>query len=179
MLPYFYLDACNSIEAEAYSPVMITEMLCFACVVLLVVVICSILYNMVKIIRPSGNERARVEYARENQRALPVEREPTVSFPRVEESARQRFTCNNTTYGGLQAIRRQPQMHDERFRRQRKKNLLCLIQNLKVKFFFFSSLPRTILCFVFFLGFSRKPRVSFRRRLGAKITTRASNPAKI
>ena len=139
MLPYFYLDACNSIEAEAYSPVMITEMLCFACVILLVVVIwCMIiLYNMVKIIRPSGNERARVEYARENQRALPVEREPTVSFPRAEESARQRFTCNNTTYGGLQAIRRQPQMHDERFRGQRKKDLLCLIQNLKVKFFFF------------------------------------------
>ena len=181
ILPYFYLDACNSIEAGAYSPVMITEMLSSACVVLLVVVICCMikLYNMVKIIRPSGNERARVEYARENQRALPVEGEPTVSFPRVEESARQHCTCNNTTYGGLQAIRRQPQMHDERFRRQRKKNLLCLIQNLKVKFFFFSSLPRTILCFVFFLGFSRKPRVSFRRRLGAKITTRASNPAKI
>ena len=139
MLPYFYLDAWNSIEAGAYSPVMITEMLCFACVVQLVVVICCmiILYNMVKIIRPSGNERARVEYARENQRALPVEGEPTVSFPRVEESARQHCTCNNTTYGGLQAIRRQPQMHDERFRWQRKKNLLCLIQNLKVKFFFF------------------------------------------
>ena len=139
ILPYFYLDACNSIEAGAYSPVMITEMLSSACVVLLVVVICCMikLYNMVKIIRPSGNERARVEYARENQRALPVEREPTVSFPRVEESARQRFTCNNTTYGGLQAIRRQPQMHDERFRGQRKKDLLCLIQNLKVKFFFF------------------------------------------
>ena len=137
MLPYFYLDACNSIEAEAYSPVMITEMLCFACVVLLVVVICSILYNMVKIIRPSGNERARVEYARENQRALPVERESTLSFPRAEESAGQHGKCNCTTYGGLQAIRRQPQMHDERFRGQRKKDLLCLIQNLKVKFFFF------------------------------------------
>ena len=180
MLPYFYLDAWNSIEAGAYSPVMITEMLCFACVVLLVVVICCmiILYNMVKIIRPSGNERARVEYARENQRVLPVEREPTVSFPRVEESARQLCTSNNTTYGGLQAIRRQPQMHDERFRRQRKKNLLCLMQNLKVKFFFFSSLPWTIFCFVVFLGFLRKPGVSFRRRLGAKITTRASNPAK-
>ncbi|CAH3127912.1 unnamed protein product [Pocillopora meandrina] len=73
---------------------------------------------MVKIIRPPGNERARVEYARENQRALPVEGEPTLPFPRVEESARQHCTCNNTTYGGLQAIRRQPQMHDERFRRQ-------------------------------------------------------------
>lgn len=96
MLPYFYLDACNSIEAGAYSPVMITEMLCFACVVLLVVVICCmiILYNMVKIIRPSGNERARVEYARENQRALPVEGEPTLSFPRVEESVRQHCTFN-------------------------------------------------------------------------------------
>ena len=180
MLPYFYLDAWNSIEAGAYSPVMITEMLCFVCVVLLVVVICCmiILYNMIKIIRPSGNERARVEYARENQRVLPVEREPTVSFPRVEESARQLCTSNNTTYGGLQAIRRQPQMHDERFRRQRKKNLLCLMQNLKVKFVFFSSLPWTILCFVVFLGFLRKPGVSFRRRLGAKKTTRASNPAK-
>ena len=60
---------------------------------------------MVKIIRPSGNERARV-YARENQRALPVEREPTLSFPRAEESAGQHGKCNCTTYGGLQAIRR-------------------------------------------------------------------------
>ena len=96
ILPYFYLDACNSIEAGAYSPVMITEMLSSACVVLLVVVICCMikLYNMVKIIRPSGNERARVEYARENQRALPVEGEPTLSFPRVEESVRQHCTFN-------------------------------------------------------------------------------------
>ena len=145
MLPYFYLDACNSIEAGAYSPVMITEMLCFACVVLLVFVICCmiILYNMVKIIRPSGNERARVEYARENQRALPVEGEPTLPFPRVDESARQHCTCNNTTYGGLQAIRRQPQTHDERFGCQRKKKFtLCLMQHFKVNFFlfFFASL---------------------------------------
>ena len=135
--PYFDLDACNSIEAKAYFPVMITEMLSSACVVLLVVVICCMikLYNMVKVIRPSGDES--VGLARENHRALLVEREPTVSFPRAHESVGQRGTCNSTTYGGLQAIRRQPQMHDERFRRQRKKNLLCLIQNLKVKFFFF------------------------------------------
>ena len=160
---------------------MITEMLSSACVILLIVVICCIikLHDMVKIIRPSGNERARVEYARENQRALPVEGEPTLPFPRVEESARQHCTCNNTTYGGLQAIRRQPQMHDERFGWQRKKNLLCLIQNLKVKFFFSSSPPSAIKCFVVFLGLSRKPEVSFWLRLGAKITTRSSNPAKI
>ena len=155
-------------------------MLSSTCVILLVVVICCIikLHDMVKIIRPSGNERARV-YARENQRALPVEREPTLSFPRAEERAGQHGKCNCTTYGGLQAIRRQPQMHDERFGWQRKKNLLCLIQNLKVKFFFSSSPPSAIKCFVVFLGLSRKPEVSFWLRLGAKITTRSSNPAKI
>ena len=43
---------------------------------------------MVKIIRPSGNES--VGYARENHRALLVEREPTVSFPRAHESVGQR-----------------------------------------------------------------------------------------
>ena len=157
---------------------MITEMLSSACVILLVVVIsCMIkLHDMVKIIQTSGNEKARVK---ENPRASPKERERTVSFPRAEESAGQRGKCNCTTYGGLQAIRRQPQMHDERFGWQRKKNLLCLIQNLKVKFFFSSSPPSAIKCFVVFLGLSRKPEVSFWLRLGAKITTRSSNPAKI
>ena len=74
------MDACNSIEAKAYFPVMITEMLSSACVVLLVVVICCMikLYNMVKVIRPSGDES--VGHARENHRALLVAREPTVSF---------------------------------------------------------------------------------------------------
>ena len=70
---------------------------------------------MVKIIRPSGIKKTNESYAGENQRALPVVREPTLSFPRAEESAGQHGKCNCTTYGGLQAIRRQPQMHDERF----------------------------------------------------------------
>ena len=52
---------------------------------------------MVKSIRPSRNERVRVMYARDNQRALPVEREPTVYFPRAERSAGQHDTFNNTT----------------------------------------------------------------------------------
>ena len=96
---------------------MITEMLSSACVILLVVVICCMikLHDMVKIIQTSGNEKARVVYAKENPRASPKERERTVSFPRAVESAGQRGKCNCTTYGGLQAIRRQPQMHDERF----------------------------------------------------------------
>ena len=122
---------------------MITEILSSACVVLLVVVICCMikLHNMVKIIRPSGNES--VGYARENHRALLVEREPTVSFPRAHESVGQRGTCNSTTYGGLQAVRRQPQTHDERFGWQRKKNLLYVLCNtlrLTFSFFFLASL---------------------------------------
>ena len=92
---------------------------------------------MVKVIRPSGDES--VGHARENHRALLVEREPTVSFPRAHESVGQRGTCNNTTYGGLQAIRRQPQTHDERFGWQRKKNLLYVLCNtLRLTFSFFS-----------------------------------------
>ena len=71
---------------------------------------------MVKNIRPSRNERVRVVYARDNQRASPVEREPKVYFPQAERGAGQHGTCNNTTYSGSQARRRQPQMHDERFR---------------------------------------------------------------
>ena len=122
---------------------MITEMLSSACVVLLVVVICCMikLYNMVKVIRPSGDES--VGHARENHRALLVAREPTVSFPRAHESVGQRVTYNSTTYGGLQAIRRQPQTHDERSGCQRKKKFtLCLMQHFKVNFFlfFFASL---------------------------------------
>ena len=113
-------------------------MLSSACVVLLVVVICCMikLYNMVKVIRSSGDES--VGHARENHRALLVAREPTVSFPRAHESVGQRGTCNSTTYGGLQAIRRQPQTHDERFGCQRKKKFtLCLMQHFKVNFFLF------------------------------------------
>ena len=88
---------------------MITEMLSSACVILLVVVICCII-KLHEIIRPSGNEKTSESYAGENQRALPVVREP-----RAEESAGQHGKCNCTTYGGLQAMRRQPKMHDERF----------------------------------------------------------------
>ena len=79
-------------------------------------------------------------YARENHRALLVEREPTVSFPRAHESVGQRGTCNSTTYGGLQAVRGQPQTHDERFGWQRKKNLLYVLCNtLRLTFSFFLS----------------------------------------
>ena len=74
-----------------------------------------ITYGGSEAIRPSGNERALMEYARANQRALPAKREPAVCFPRAESSAEQRGTPNYITYDGLQVIRRQPQMHDERF----------------------------------------------------------------
>ena len=96
---------------------MIAETISSACFALLVVVFCFVIkiYTMVKSIRPSRNERVRVVYARDNHRALPVEREPTVYFPRAERSAGQHGTFNNTTYSGSQARRRQPQTHDERF----------------------------------------------------------------
>ena len=96
---------------------MIAETISSACFVLLVVVFCCVIniYAMVKSIPLSQNERVRVVYARDNQRALPVAREPTVYFPQTERSAGQHGTCNNTTYSGSQAIRRQPQMHDKRF----------------------------------------------------------------
>ena len=78
---------------------MIAETISSACFALLVVVFCFVIkiYTMVKSIRPSRNERVRVVYARDNQRALPVEREPTVYFPRAERSAGQHGTFNNTT----------------------------------------------------------------------------------
>ena len=96
---------------------MIAEIISSACLVLLVVVSCFVIkiYTMVKNIRPSGNEIVRVVYARDNQRASAVARESTVYFPQAERSAGQHGTCNNTTYSGSQARRRQPQMHDERF----------------------------------------------------------------
>ena len=101
--PYLYLDTFEDID-EPY-PVMIAETISSASFVLLVVVSCCVLkiYTMVKNIRPSLNERVRVVYARDNQRASP-EREPTAYS-----------TCSSTTYSGSQARRRQPQMHDERF----------------------------------------------------------------
>ena len=104
---------------------MIAETISSACFALLVVVFCFVIkiYTMVKSNRPSRNERVRVVYARDNQRASPVAREPTVYFPQAERSAGQYGTCNNTTYSGSQAIRRQPQMHDERFGWQTKKNV--------------------------------------------------------
>ena len=96
---------------------------------------------MVKNIRPSRNERVRVVCARDNERAFPVEREPTVYFSRAERSAGQHGTCNNTTYSGSQAIRRQPQMNDERFGGQSKKNVSYSSAQLE---FFLSSQPSTI-----------------------------------
>ena len=78
------------------SPVMIAETISSACFVLLVVVFCCVIkiYAMVKSIPLSQNERVRVVYARDNQRALPVAREPTVYFPQAERSAGQHGTYN-------------------------------------------------------------------------------------
>lgn len=59
-------------------------------------------------------KRVRVVCARDNERAFPVEREPTVYFSRAERSAGQHGTCNNTTYSGSQARRRQPQTKNVR-----------------------------------------------------------------
>lgn len=99
---------------------MIGEFVSFACFVLLVVDVCCLIkiYNMVKVIRPSGNERARVVFAGENRKALAAEREPTVYFLRAEGSAEQRSPCYINTMNqeyGAQRIRRYPQIHDERF----------------------------------------------------------------
>ena len=107
----------NIDEPRTPYSLMIAETISSACFVLLVVVFCCMIkiYTMVKNIRPSRNERVRVVCARDNERAFPVEREPTVYFSRAERSAGQHGTCNNTTYSGLQARRRQPQTHDERF----------------------------------------------------------------
>ena len=96
---------------------MIAEIISSACFVLLVFVLCCMIkfYTMVKNIRPSRNERVRVVYARYDQRALTAERNATVHFSQAERGARERGTCNNTTYNRSQARQRQPQIHDERF----------------------------------------------------------------
>ena len=96
-----------------------------------------------KNIRPSRYERVLVVYARDNGRPLSAERELTVYFPQAERGAGQRGTCNNTTYSGSQAIRRQPQMHDERFGWQSKKNIPYVSVQLE-NHFFLSSQPSTI-----------------------------------
>ena len=137
--PPLYSDAFENID-EARTPylVMIAETISSACFVLLVVVFCCMIkiYTMVKNIRPSLNERVRVVCTRDNERALPVEREPTVYFPRAERGAGQHGTCNNTIYSGSQAIRRQPQMHDERFGWQSKQKMSRMFQyNSKIIFF--------------------------------------------
>ena len=122
--PYLYLDTFEDID-EPY-PDMIAETISSASFVLLVVVSCCVLkiYTMVKNIRPSRNERVRVVYARDNQRASP-EREPTVYS-----------TCSSTTYSGSQARRRQPQMHDERFGWQSKQKVSRVFQyNSKIILF--------------------------------------------
>ena len=115
--PPLYSDAFENIDKPRtpYS-VMIAETISSACFVLLVVVFCCMIkiYTMVKNIRPSRNERVRVVCARDNERAFPVEREPTVYFSRAERSAGQHGTCNNTTYSGSQARRRQPQTKNVR-----------------------------------------------------------------
>ena len=96
---------------------MIAETISLACFALMVVVFCFVIkiYTIVKNIRPLRNERVLVVYARDNERPLSAERELTVYFPQAEGGEGQRGTCNNTAYSGSQAIRRQPQMHDERF----------------------------------------------------------------
>ena len=137
---------------------MIAETISSACFVLLVVVFCCMIkiYTMVKNIRPSRNKRVRVVCARDNQRALPVERELTVYFSRAERSAGQHGTCNNTTYSGLQARRRQPQTHDERFGWQSKQiNKKCPVCFSTTRNFFFvlttCNHSSCILSFVVFL----------------------------
>ena len=85
--PYLHLDAFeNIIEARTPYPVMTAETISSACFALLVVVFCCVIkiYTMVKSIPLSRNERVRVVYARDNQRALPVAREPTVYFPQAK-----------------------------------------------------------------------------------------------
>ena len=135
---------------------MIAETISSACFVLLVVVFyCMIkIYNMVKSIRPSRNERVGVVYAIDNRRSLPAEREPRVYFPQAEGGARQHGTCNNATYSGSQAIRRQPQMNDERFGWQSKKKVPYVSAQLEF-FFVFTAFNHSssILSFAVFLDF--------------------------
>ena len=124
------------------SAVMIAETISSACFVLLVVGFCCMIkiFTIVKNIRPSRYERVLVVYARDNERPLSAERELTVYFPQAERGAGQRGTCNNTTYSGSQAIRRQPQMHDERFGWQSKKNIPYVSVQLENHFFYLHSL---------------------------------------
>ena len=140
--PYLYLDTFEDID-EPY-PVMIAETISSASFVLLVVVSCCVLkiYTMVKNIRPSRNERVRVVYARDNQRASP-EREPTVYS-----------TCSSTTYSGSQARRRQPQMHDERFGWQSKQKVSRVFQNnSKIIFFVLTAFNHSSWILPFFVFF--------------------------
>ena len=85
--PLLYSDAFENID-EPRTPysVMIAETISSACFALLVVVFCCVIkiYTVVKGIPLSRNERVRVVYARDNQRALPVAREPTVYFPQAK-----------------------------------------------------------------------------------------------
>ena len=131
---------------------MIAETISLACLALLVVVFCCVIkiYTMVKNIRPSRKERLCVDYARDNQRPLPVEREPTFYFPQAERAARQHGIRNNVTYSGSQAIRRQPQTNDERFGWQSKKNVSYSSAQLE---FFLSSQPSTIQALYYHLLF--------------------------
>ena len=136
---------------------MIAETISLACFALLVVVFCCVIkiYVMVKNIRPSRNERARVVYARDNQRPLPVEREPTFYSPHAERGARQHCTCNNANYSGSQAIRRQPQTNDERFGWQSNTNFpyVSVLHENYLFFFAFTAFKHSscISSFVFFL----------------------------
>ena len=85
--PYLHLDAFeNIIEARTPYPVMIAETISLACFALMVIVFCCVIkiYTMVKNIRPSRNERVLVVCARDNQRPLPAEREPTFYSPQAE-----------------------------------------------------------------------------------------------
>ena len=116
---------------------MIAETISSACFILLWVVFCCMIkiYTVVQNIRPSWNERVRGLYARDNQRSLPVQRDPTVYFPQAERGAIQLGTCNNSTYSRSQARRRQPQIHDERFGWQSKTNFSYVSFYSKIIFF--------------------------------------------
>ena len=134
---------------------MIAETISLACFALMVVVFCFVIkiYTIVKNIRPPRNERVLVVYARDNERPLSAERELTVYFPQAEGGAGQRGTCNNTAYSGSQAIRRQPQMHDERFGWQSKQKMSRMFQyNSKTIFFIFTAFNHSS-CILYFLSF--------------------------
>ena len=138
---------------------MIAETISLACFALMVIVFCCVIkiYTMVKNIRPSRNERVLVVCARDNQRPLPAEREPTFYSPQAERGARQHGTCNNAAYSGSQAIRRQPQMNDERFGWQSKKNVPYVSAQLGFFFCLHSLQPFKlyiiICCFLVFMRY--------------------------